>query len=118
MEHRNSLVEDATPTQASGTAERETTLDMVGPQRWSSSHHIGCIQRLQCVTLRDGRDATLRPEYEYRDTAVDVDHTSSRLLCSQRIRKRIEEVIAWARQAAECPRLALAENMASVECSP
>lgn len=101
MENRHGLVVDGALTQATGTAERDTAIDMVANR--PGRHRI----TLGADKLYDTKDfvATLRelnvtPHVAQNDTnrrsAIDARTTRhSGYSVSQRVRKRIEENFGW-----------------------
>ncbi|QXZ82224.1 IS5 family transposase [Rhizobium sp. L51/94] len=103
MENRNGLVVDATLTHATGTAEREAALDMVG--RMDGRHRITLAADKAYDTadfVAALRDAKVTPHVAQNTTnrrsAIDgrtTHHPGYGV--SQRIRKRIEEVFGWAK---------------------
>jgi len=98
MENRTGLVVDVAVSRATGTAERETALDMLekvpGSQRITVGADKGYDTR-DFVTAC--REMNVTPHVARRKwTIVDkrtIRHDGYRL--SQRIRKRIEEIFGW-----------------------
>lgn len=103
MENRNGLVVDATLTHASGTAEREAALDMLG--RMEGRHRITLAADKAYDTadfVAALRDIKVTPHVAQNTTnrrsAIDGRTTHHPgYAVSQRIRKRIEEVFGWAK---------------------
>jgi transposase len=103
MENRNGLVVDATLTHATGTAEREAALDMLG--RMDGRHRITLAADKAYDTadfVAALRDIKVTPHVAQntanRRSAIDGRTTHHPgYAVSQRIRKRIEEVFGWAK---------------------
>ncbi|NTJ65383.1 transposase [Agrobacterium rhizogenes] len=103
MENRNGLVVDVTLTHATGTAEREAALDMLG--RMDDRHRITLAADKAYDTadfVAALRDIKVTPHVAQntanRRSAIDgrtTHHPGYGI--SQRIRKRIEEVFGWAK---------------------
>ena len=98
MENRNGLVVDVTVTSATGTAERDTALDMIekvpGSRRITVGAEKGSDPRA-CVVACGGINVT--PTGARRKWSV-VDERTPRhegYRLSQRLRKRIEEIWGW-----------------------
>ncbi len=98
MENRNGLVVDVALTQATGTAERETALDMLELLPGSHRVTVGADKNydtLDFVTLC--RDMKVTPHVARRRWSK-LDRRTTRhtgYWTSQRLRKRIEEVFGW-----------------------
>jgi hypothetical protein len=101
MENRYGLVVQARLTPATGTAERETALEMLGELKgnhqvtvgadrgYDTRDFVGCVRQLN-VTPHVAQNTT------GRSSAIDgrtVRHEGYAL--SQRCRKRVEEVFGW-----------------------
>jgi len=98
MENRTGLVVDVVVTRATGTAERETALDMLervpGSQRITVGADKGYDTR-DFVTAC--REMNVTPHVARRQWSI-VDKRTTRhagYQISQRIRKRIEEIFGW-----------------------
>lgn len=98
MENRHGLVVDVALTQATGTAERDTALDMLEGARRSRRLTVGADKGYDTqdfVTRCRGMKIT--PHVARRQTSkVDgrtTRHTGYQV--SQRIRKRVEEIFGW-----------------------
>ena len=101
MENRHGLVVDAQVTEATGTAERDSAIEMVGERAGSRRMTIGADKLYDTREfVADLRAMNATPHVAQNDTnrrsAID-----GRTTChegydiSQRIRKRIEEVFGW-----------------------
>jgi transposase len=103
MENRHGLLLDMQVTQATGTAERETALEMIGGARPKSRRATLAADRgydtRQFVT--DCRELNVTPhvaQYQHarRRSAIDKRTTRHRgYNLSQTIRKRIEAIFGW-----------------------
>jgi len=98
MENHNGLVMDVTITRATGTAERDTALEMIekvpGSQRITVAADKGYDTR-DFVTAC--REMNVTPHVARRKWSI-VDERTTRhegYRLSQRIRKRIEEIFGW-----------------------
>jgi len=98
MENRTGLVVDVAVTRATGTAERETALDMLedvaGSQRITVGADKGYDTR-DFVTAC--REMNVTPHVARRKWSI-VDKRTTRhdgYQISQRVRKRIEEIFGW-----------------------
>jgi transposase len=98
MENRHGLVVDVALTQATGTAERDTALDMLEGARRSRRLTVGADKGYDTqdfVTRCRGMKIT--PHVARRQTSK-VDGRTTRhagYQVSQRIRKRVEEIFGW-----------------------
>lgn len=98
MENRNGLVVDVAVTRATGTAERETALELLS--RVGGSHRItvGADKGYDTEAFVEqcrGRRVT---PHVARKTWTAVDGRTTRhagYVVSQRVRKRVEEVFGW-----------------------
>jgi transposase len=116
MENRNGLIVDCEVTKASGTAEREAALAMIGRSRKGKNRTVrksrvtlggdkgfdaeGFVLELKArnVTPHVAINARTWPSGTVRRTAVDRRATRHKgYEISQRIRKRIEESFGWAK---------------------
>jgi transposase len=116
MENRNGLIVDCEVTKASGTAEREAALAMIGRSRKGRARTMrrsrvtlggdkgfdaeGFVLELKArnVTPHVAINARTWPSGTVRRTAVDRRITRHKgYEVSQRIRKRIEEAFGWAK---------------------
>lgn len=99
MENRNGLVVDARLTQATGTAERDTALEMLeelgGTQQVTLGADKGYDTRGFVESCRE-LGATPHVAQKKRHSAVDGRTTRHEgYEISQRVRKRVEEIYAW-----------------------
>ncbi|SMF73221.1 transposase, partial [Tistlia consotensis] len=107
MENRNGLIVDAELTRASGTAEREAALAMLGrrtkrhritlgaDKAYDVAAFVGELRRRR-VTPHIARDDHLTKTGKRRRSAVDGRTTRHPgYAVSQRLRKRIEEAFGW-----------------------
>lgn len=99
MEHRNGLAVGSRLTQATGTAERETALELLGDiprrKRITVSADKGYDVRAFVEALRED-DATPHVAQKVRYSTIDgrtTHHETYRV--SQRTRKRVEEIFGW-----------------------
>lgn len=101
MENRHGLVVDAQVTEATGTAERDSAIEMVGERAGSRRITVGADKLYDTGEfVADMRAINVTPHVAQNDThrrsAID-----GRTTChegydiSQRVRKRIEEVFGW-----------------------
>ncbi len=107
MENRNALIVDAALTRASGTAEREAALAMLGRRKKARRVTLGADKAYDVAefvdALRDGAvtphiavDGHVRKTGKPRKTRVDRRTTRHPgYAASQRLRKRIEEGFGW-----------------------
>jgi transposase len=111
MENRTGLVVGGQVTQATGTAERDTALSLVGRYRGRHRRRLTLAAdkaydvrafvadlRARSVTPHIARDDHLTKTGKRRSSAIDVRtlrHAGYAI--SQRCRKRIEEVFGWAK---------------------
>ena len=103
MENRNGLVVDVQITQATGTAERDTALDMLQGVPGSRRITVGADKRYDTKDfVRECRDMDITPHVAQKQrSAIDVRttrHEGYRI--SQRIRKRVEEIFGWVKTVA------------------
>jgi transposase len=98
MENRTGLVVDVTVTRATGTAERDTALDMI--EKVPGSHRItlGADKGYDTHDFVTAcRDINVTPHVARRQWSIvdkrTTHHAGYQL--SQRIRKRIEEIFGW-----------------------
>jgi len=98
MENRNGLVVDVALTQATGTAERETALEMLGKITGKRRITVGGDKNYDTKEfVTECRSMTITPHVARRETSI-VDGRTTRHLgyyLSQRIRKRVEEIFGW-----------------------
>ncbi len=103
MENRNGLVVDVAMTQATGTAEREAALDMLGKLPRSRRITVGGDKNYDTKGfVNDCRSMTITPHVARRETSI-IDGRTTRhpgYQVSQRIRKRVEEIFGWAKTIA------------------
>ena len=107
MENRNALIVDAALTRASGTAEREAALAMLGRRKTARRVTLGADKAYDVAgfvdALRDGAvtphiaiDGHVRKTGKPRATRIDRRTTRHPgYAASQRLRKRIEEGFGW-----------------------
>lgn len=103
MENRNGLVVDATLTHATGTAEREAALTMLGRMEGRHRITLGADKNYDTAgfvaALRE-MDVTPHVAQNNTNRRSAIDGRTTRhpgYAVSQRIRKRIEEVFGWAK---------------------
>ncbi len=98
MENRNGLVVDISFTQATGTAEREAALEMLGHVPGAHRVTVGADKGYDTKDfVTSCRRMTITPHVARRETSI-VDARTTRHLgyqASQRIRKRVEEIFGW-----------------------
>jgi transposase len=101
MENRNGLIVDATLTAATGTAEREAALDMLGRQPGRHRATLGADKGYDVAAfVAELRDLNITPHVAQNDTGrrSAIDRRTTRhpgYAVSQRVRKRIEEAFGW-----------------------
>ena len=107
MENRNALIVDAALTRASGTAEREAALAMLGRRKKARRVTLGADKAYDVAEFVDAlRDLAVTPHIavdgHVRKTGkprkTQVDRRTTRhpgYAASQRLRKRIEEGFGW-----------------------
>ena len=103
MENRQGLVVDVQVTAASGTAERDTALDMLQALPGSQHRTVGADKGYDTAAfVWECRDLGITPHVAQRQrSAIDARttrHEGYRL--SQRIRKRVEEIFGWLKTVA------------------
>jgi len=98
MENRNGLVVDVAMTKATGTAEREAALEMLGKIPGKRRITIGGDKNYDTKDfVKSCRSMTVTPHVARRETSI-VDARTTRhpgYHVSQRIRKRVEEIFGW-----------------------
>ena len=98
MENRNGLVVDVTLTQATGTAERDTALDMLEGFSGSRRATVGADKGYDTADfITTCRKMNITPHVACRQT-TKLDGRTTRhagYQVSQRIRKRVEEIFGW-----------------------
>lgn len=98
MENRNGLVVDVTVTKATGTAEREAALEMLGKIPGKRRITVGGDKNYDTKDfVKSCRSMTVTPHVARRETSI-VDGRTTRhsgYQVSQRIRKRVEEIFGW-----------------------
>jgi transposase len=103
MENRNGLVVDVEITQATGTAERDTALDMLQAVPGSRHLTVGADKGYDTKDfVRECRDMDITPRVA-RKQHSGIDARTSRhegYRISQRIRKRVEEIFGWVKTVA------------------
>ena len=101
MENRNGLVVDARLTEATGTAERDSAVEMVSEQPGTHRITVGADKLYDTQDfVADLRELKAAPHVAQNDThrrsAIDGRTTRhAGYAVSQRIRKRIEEIFGW-----------------------
>ena len=107
MENRNALIVDAALTRASGTAEREAALAMLGRRRKKRRITLGADKAYDVAGFVDAlREGAVTPHIAIdghvrktgRPRATRIDRRTTRhpgYATSQRLRKRIEEGFGW-----------------------
>jgi transposase len=104
MENRNGLVVDARLTEATGTAERDSAVEMVAERPGRHRITVGADKLYDTRDFVDDlRELRATPHVAQNDTrrrsAIDGRTTShSGYDVSQRTRKRIEEVFGWGKE--------------------
>ncbi|MBI2856925.1 MAG: IS5 family transposase [Chloroflexi bacterium] len=98
MENRNGLVVDVQITRATGTAERDTALDMLQAVPGSRHLTVGADKGYDTADfVWECRDMDITPHVaRKKHSAIDgrtARHEGYRI--SQRIRKRVEEIFGW-----------------------
>ena len=98
MENRTGLVMDVTVTSATGTAERDTALDMIEKVPGSRRITVGADKGYDTRDFVTAcREMNVTPHVARRKWSIvderTIRHEGYRL--SQRIRKRIEEIFGW-----------------------
>jgi len=98
MENRNGLVVNVSMTIATGTAEREAALEMLGKIPGKRRITVGGDKNYDTKDfVKSCRSMTVTPHVARRETSI-VDARTTRhpgYQMSQRIRKRIEEIFGW-----------------------
>jgi transposase len=98
MENRNGLIVDVAMTQATGTAERETALEMLGKLPAKRRITVGGDKNYDTKDfVTSCRSMIVTPHVARRETSI-VDGRTTRhpgYQVSQRIRKRVEEIFGW-----------------------
>ena len=106
MENRHALVVDTRLTLATGTAEREATLDMVAARPGNHRITLGADKAYDVAGfVADLRERNVTPHVAQNTTnrrsAIDARTTRhSGYAVSGRMRKRIEDVFGWSKAAA------------------
>jgi len=108
MENRNGLVVDVAVTQATGTAERDSALGMLGQVPGSRRVTVGADKGYDTRDLVTRcRTMEVTPHVARRATSI-LDGRTTRhpgYSVSQRIRKRVEEIFGWAKTVAGARKL-------------
>lgn len=103
MENRNGLVVDVEITQATGTAERDTALDMLQAVPGNRHLTVGADKGYDTKDfVRECRDMDITPHIA-RKQHSGIDERTTRhegYRISQRIRKRVEEIFGWVKTVA------------------
>ena len=108
MENRHGLVVDGDLTEASGTAERDTAVDMDWPNARADSglRSVATSFTTPKALLRNFCQLRATPHVAQNDTnrrsAIDARTTRhSGYDVSQRVRKRIEEIFGWGKDGTD-----------------
>jgi transposase len=99
MENRNGLIADTVVTEANGFAEREAALELLGKQRRAKTAGLDAGYNTQGF-VASCRKLGITPHVagKRRSSAIDGRTTRHRgYTLSQRIRKRIEQIMGWAK---------------------
>jgi hypothetical protein len=98
MENRNGLAVDVVITQATGTAERDTALDMIEKIPGSRRITLGTDKNYDTREfITDCRDLNITPHVACRKWTI-LDKRTTRhegYKMSQKVRKRVEEIFGW-----------------------
>jgi hypothetical protein len=98
MENRNGLVVDVAMTRATGTAERDTALELLGKIPGKRRITVGGDKNYDTKDfVKSCRSMTVTPHVARRESSI-VDGRTTRhsgYQVSQRIRKRVEEIFGW-----------------------
>ena len=100
MENRHGLIVDAVLTPASGTAEREAALTMLGRQAGRQRATLGADKGYDAASFAASMRAISVTPHIARNTSrrSAIDGRTTRhagYVASQRVRKRIEEAFGW-----------------------
>ena len=99
MENRNGLVMKIVVTRATGTAEREAALEMLGRVTWKHRITIGADKSYDTrAFVRECLGIQATPHVAQKAVGSAIDGRSTRhgsYSVSQRVRKRIEEIFGW-----------------------
>jgi transposase len=100
MENRNGLIVDVEITHASGTAEREAALAMLGRRdKKNQQATVGADKGYDCKAfVKDCRKLKITPHVAAKDKYSAIDGRTKRhegYKQSLRVRKRIEEAFGW-----------------------
>ena len=101
MENRNGLVVNARVTKATGTAEREAAVDMLGEMPAKRRITVGgdkAYDTREFIRQARALDATPHVAQNTRNRASAIDDRTTRhtgYSVSQRKRKRVEEIFGW-----------------------
>ncbi len=105
MENRNGLIVDARLTQASGTAEPEAALDMLGELPTAGNKTVGADKNYDTTAfVAAAREQNVTPHVAQNITAHRGSNIDGRMTrhdgyqVSQVIRKRIEEANGWIKE--------------------
>ena len=124
MENRNGLVVDATLTTATGMAEREAAIDMVGDLAAGGRITLGGYkaydtQDFVAEMRRLGVTPHVSQNTKSRRSAIDGRTTRhAGYVVSVRVRKRIEEVFGWMKTVGGLLKTVIAAPPGSAGCSP
>ena len=113
IENRHGLVVQADATQANGTAERETALEMIDRQAPGTANQLtlGADKAYDAREfVADLREKCVTPHVAQRAKSSAIDGRTTRHAgygVSQRKRKLVEEAFAWAKTIAGCAKVKL-----------
>lgn len=103
MENRSGLVINATVTQSTGTCEREAATEMLADSVDRVPATVGADKGYDCKRfVKDCRTQRITPHVAQKQHSA-IDGRTTRhpgYSASQRVRKRVEEVFAWAKTIA------------------
>lgn len=108
MDNRTGLVVDVQITQATGTAERDTALDMLQAVPGSRHLTVGADKGYDTKDfVRECRDMDITPHVARKQhSAIDMRTARQEgYWVSQRIRKRVEEIFGWMKTVAGARKL-------------
>ncbi len=103
MENRHGLVVDVQITQATGTADQDTALDLLQAVPGSRHLTVGADKGYDTADfVRECRDMDITPDVAHKQRSAIDGRTTRHQGCrrSQRIRKRVEEMFGWLKTVA------------------
>ena len=99
MENRNGLAVDVELTQATGTAEREAALDMLGDVPGRCLVTVGADKNYDTAGfVAECREMNVTPHVARKKRYSAIDGRTTRhagYRVSQKVRKRVEEIFGW-----------------------